>query len=59
MSKTYDRISTIPEKLSHEVKDMQRVRNNIRKARKHMQKSRRDIRKLGGPEEVTLWKFDS
>lgn len=59
MSKTYDRISTIPEKLCHEVKGMQRVRNNIHKARKHMQKSRRDIRKLGGPEEVTRWKSNS
>ncbi|MBQ6971854.1 MAG: hypothetical protein IJP86_05805 [Synergistaceae bacterium] len=33
---------------------MQRVRNNIRKARKHIQKTRRDIRKLGGPEKARL-----
>ena len=54
MSNTYATISSIPEKLSYEVNDMQRVRNNIHKARKHMQKSRRDIRKLGGPEKARL-----
>ena len=54
MSNTYATISNIPEKLFYEVNYMQRVRNNIHKARKHMQKSRRDIRKLGGPEKARL-----